>query len=182
MKLPWFMHNHVGHGNTMVGVFPTPYGTFVRSCIDGVMEATWYPMDQGFPGGSTRVVERLATVKADDDGEAELETAIIDYMHSHPELALIKTFDRNTGGPLTWNVIGSGALAALETDHGLIYRIKHSEYVTVEFLSKTGMLQETIGVLAATCDEDTLQKRIDSRVRRRLAYADAKTKPPRRPT
>lgn len=180
MRLPWFMHMHTGIGNTGFGVFPTPVGTFARSCIDGRMEVVWYPMGHEFPGGDSRVVTRLATVDTGHDGEVEIENAVVDFMHSHPVLALTCSFDQVSTHDLEWNVVGEGALATLETPYGLVFQIHHGGNVTVEFLPAGSQTRETIGVFADTCDEYTLKKRVDARVRRRLIHAEAGTTPPRR--
>ena len=174
MRLPWFMHMHAGR-NSLTGVLPTPVGTFVRSCADGRMEVAWYPVDHAFPGGDARECKRLATVDSTDDGERRLEEAVIDFMHSHPVLALQAGWDGPAGDPLAWEEVGGGALATHEAVHGLFFRIRHGGTVTLEFLPAGGHgRRETLGTFADTCDDLTLGGRVDARVRRRLAQADAR--------
>lgn len=174
MKLPWFMHMHGGE-NTLVGVMPTPHGSFVRSAGGGRrMEVSWYPMDLGFPGGASREVKRLAIVDPTDAGETELENAVVDFMHAHPDLATVCRFDPPAGEALGWSEVGGGALATLETPQGLFFRINHGGQVTLEFLPSTGTgMRESIGTFADSCGEGTVAKRVDARVRRRLARANA---------
>lgn len=172
MRLPWFMHMHAGT-NTMTGLMPTPVGTFVRSCAASRMEVAWYPLDGSFPGGASREVKRLATVDSTDHGERQLEQAVIDFMHGHPALALIGRYDGPSGPKLAWDEVGGGALATHEDACGLFFRIHHGGTVTLEYLPKGGIgRRETVGVFADTCDEDTLGKRIDAAVGRRVAQAD----------
>ena len=168
MRLPWFMHSHRGV-NTLVGVLPTPTGSFVRSCADGRMEATWYPASAGFPGGGDRVSKRVATVDATDAGEVELETAVVDFMHADPALALHRGFDPPARAALTWTPAGGGALETLETRHGLFVSIRHGGTASIEFLPAGGHgRRETLGALADVCDERTMAGRIDALVHRRI--------------
>lgn len=172
MRLPWFMHMHRGT-NTLTGVLPTPIGTFVRSNADGRMEVAWYPMDTAFPGGGSRECKRLATVDSSDEGEIELERAVVDFMHGHPVLALQCSWEDRAGAPLHWTFVSGGVLGTHETERGLFYRIEHGRTITLEFLPSEGHgRRETLGVLADSCDEDTLAKRVDALVRRRLDKAD----------
>lgn len=168
MRLPWFMHMSDG-SNSLVGVLPTPVGTFVRSCANGVLEAAWYPMDYSFPRGNSRQVERIVKVDAADDGETRLEDAVVDFMHGHPELALHTAWDIHPGADFEWERHGSGALATLDTPEGLFFRIHHGEQVTLEHLTPGGRgRRDTLGVYADSCGEETLDRRIDARVRRRI--------------
>lgn len=52
-KTPWFMHCHGGH-NTLVGVYPTPVGVYVRSYARDFIEVSFYPLDYTFDGGEHR--------------------------------------------------------------------------------------------------------------------------------
>lgn len=174
MRLPWFMHMHAGT-NTMTGVFPTPSGTFVRSCIDGRMEVAWYPMDGSFPGGASREVKRLATVDTTDAGERDLEDAVVDFMHSHPDLSLFTRHDGVPGAPLDWTRAAGGALSTLETPHGVFFSIHHGGVATLEFLPAGGHgNRETVATLSDACGEDTLAARIDGRVRRHVARIETR--------
>jgi hypothetical protein len=174
MRLPWFMHTHA-RVNTLTGVFPTPSGTFVRSCADGRMEVAWYPMDASFPGGSSREVKRLATVEATDAGERDLEDAVVDFMHSHPDLSLSVRHDDVPGAALDWSRTAGGTLATLETPHGVFFCIRHGGVATLEFLPAGGHgNRETVAVLSDACGEDTLSARIDGRVRRRIARVETR--------
>lgn len=183
MRLPWFMHCHGAHGNTMVGVLPTPVGTFVRSCIDGTFVTTWYPMGSEFPGGDTRVATPIATAPSTDDGQRDTEQAVVDFMHAHPVLAMTLAHDRTGGAPLPWERSASGALGTIETEHGLLFQIHHAGKVTLEFLATGSQgARETLGTFADTCDADTLARRVDERARRRIALAEAGRRPARKPS
>lgn len=174
MRLPWFMHTHGGR-NTLTGVMPTPCGSFVRSCADGRLEVAWYPMDTSFPGGDTRECKRLAVVDATDEGDETLEQAVVDFMHAHAVLARNTRYDGPAVDPLDWEEIGSGVIASHETSDGLFYRIGHAGMVTLEFLPAGGRgKRETLGIYATTCEEPVLRARIDGRVRRRSAQAQAR--------
>jgi len=146
------------------------------------MEVAWYPMDNAFPGGDPRVTQRLASVDSTDEGERELEDAVMDFMHSHPVLALTLAFDVRTGSPLVWERSASGALGTIETEHGLLFQIAHGGKVTLEFLATGSQgARETLGTFADTCDADTLARRVDERARRRIALAEAGRQPTRKP-
>lgn len=174
MRLPWFMHMHAGR-NSLTGVLPTPVGTFVRSCADGRMEVAWYPMDHAFAGGDSRECRRLAVTDATDDGERRLEDAVLDFMHSHPVLAMQVGWDHPAGSALEWVEAGGGALATYEHPNGLFFRIHHGGVVTLEFLPIGGHgRRETLGTFADSCGEHTLGRRVDARVRRRIAEAETR--------
>ena len=174
MRLPWFMHTHGGR-NTLTGVMPTPCGSFVRSCADGRLEVAWYPMDTSFPGGDTRECKRLLVVDSSDEGDQALEQAVVDFMHSHPVLASNTRYDGPVGDALEWEEIGSGVIASHQTEDGLFYGIGHAGVVALEFLPKGGRgKRETLSVYATTCGEDVLRARINDRVRRRIAQAQAR--------
>lgn len=153
MRLPWFMHMHAGR-NSLTGILATPSGTFVRSCADDRMEATWYPMDSSFPDGGGRECKRIVTVEATDEGERMLEEAVLGFMHEHPQMALHVQFDPPAGAELEWAAVGGGSLATHQTESGLFMRIHHDGMVTLEFLPANGRgMRETVGRFADTCDE-----------------------------
>lgn len=169
MRLPWFMHVHSGI-NTLTGILPTPCGTFVRSCANGRMEAVWYPMDGSFPGGAGRESKRIAMVDADADGERQLEGAVLAFMHEHPQLSMSCQFDMPGGEAVGWEIVGSGSLSTHQTDAGLFMRIHHAGIVTLEFIPINEKAnRETVGRFADACGEETLARRIDACVGRRLA-------------
>ncbi len=53
MKTPWFLHHHSGM-NTMVAIYPTPFGTYVRSNGPDCSEVQFYPLDETFVPHQTR--------------------------------------------------------------------------------------------------------------------------------
>lgn len=75
----WFMHHHPGYGNTLVGVWPTPIGVYVRSWMDapdatynGVV--TFYPMQP-----ATRVVDDVVKFNRGVGEDQIVNDVIRDY-------------------------------------------------------------------------------------------------------
>lgn len=173
MRLPWFMHAHAGR-NTLTGILPTPVGTFVRSNGDGRMEVVWYPMDPSIPGGTSREAKRLAIVNSDAEGEIELEDAVRAFMHAHETLCLHTVFDHAPCGEIGWTGMGGDAISSHTDEVGMFVRILHAGVMTVEFLPANGFgKRETIATMCDACGEETLRRRVDAAVRRRIEKAQA---------
>ena len=162
MHLPWFMHMHGGR-NTLVGVLPTPCGTYVRSWKDDFFEVIWYPMGYEFPGGQGRSTCNLGRFTDDPMrpiGGSEL--AVIDHMHEHPVLCMATSWDPRIE-PLEWTVSAPG-VSTHEADDGTWLRITSGGIVTLSVLPTDGRKQVEVARFSDACGERSLEKRIAGRI------------------
>lgn len=163
-KLPWFMHCHGGE-NTLVGVLPTPRGTYVRSWKDGRYEVCWYPLGIEFPGGGSRMPVSLGKF-ADGEREAgaQADIAVVDHMHAHPELCLATTWDPRVE-PMDWKPAEAG-VSTLTRDEGVWLRVSSGGSVALSLLPADGAAAKEMARLSDACSADSLEKRLAGRVLR----------------
>lgn len=164
MLLPWFMHPHQGV-NTLVGVLPTPVGTFVRSWANGVYDVAWYPMGTEWKGGSSRTTIGLGRFRHADAAREDSETAVVDFMHSHPVLCLGTSYDERTG-QLDWNGAGDGILTH-ETDDGTYLVAIAGGVAVMRYIPPHGPETE-ICRLSDACGADVLARRLSARALRHM--------------
>jgi hypothetical protein len=164
MHLPWFMHCHGGQ-NTMVGVLPTPSGTYVRSWKDGFFDVSWYPMGSEYAGGESRRMTSLGRFTDDETRPiGESEQAVIDHMHAHPVLSLTTSYDPRIE-PIVWERAVEGVSTHIAPE-GTWLRIQSGGFVVLSLLPEDGRPQIEIAKLSDACSEASLEKRVAERVRR----------------
>jgi hypothetical protein len=86
MNIPWFMQCHIGIGNTLVGVFPTPKGVYCRSWATSHAghrgeftgaDVYFYPM-----APARREPVSIGFFTESPDVENKIDNAIADHMTS----------------------------------------------------------------------------------------------------
>ena len=80
-RVDWFMHCHPGHGNTLVGVWPTPVGVYVRSWVDGTGAVSFYPMQP-----ATRMVDDIIRFSR-NVGEDQISSDVLADYHQRTKRA-----------------------------------------------------------------------------------------------
>jgi len=164
MLLPWFMHSHGGQ-NTLVGVLPTPCGTYVRSWKDDFYDVTWYPMGHEFPGGDSRRSWNLGRFVSDaTDSIDPAEQAVVDHMHAHPVLCMATSFDPRVE-PLEWTDAAEG-VSTHSSEDGTWLKVSAGGLVTLSLLPIGGGPRIEIARLSDACSEKSLGKRLAERVMR----------------
>lgn len=166
MLLPWFMHAHEGE-NTLVGVFPTPHGTFVRSWKGDRYDVTWYPIGHDFPKGKSRSPIHLGRFPhVDGPGRNPSELVVVDFMHAHPGLCMVVAYDDNKPA-IPW-ARASRDLLVHETPHGTYTRAIAGGQAVIRFLPAVGGDEIEICRLSTEVAEVWLNGRIAERVDRHM--------------
>lgn len=170
MRLPWFMHCHAGQ-NTLVGMLPTPCGTYVRSWKDGFLDVSWYPIGHEFPGGESRGTKNLGKFFDEDGlGLQNADQAVIDHMHAHPVLCMTNTWDPK-GETITWSRMATG-VSTYWNLKGTWLRVTAGGFVTISLLPVGNGAQIEIARLSDACSEESLEKRISERMMRYQSTLD----------
>lgn len=164
MLLPWFMHPHQGV-NTLVGILPTPVGTFVRSWADDVYDVAWYPMGTEWKEGSSRTTVNLGRFRHADAPREESETAVVDFMHSHPVLCLITSYDERTP-QIDWEHGGPG-IVTHETESGTYLVAIAGGTAVMRHIPAQGPETE-ICRLSDACGAAILSRRLSARALRHM--------------
>lgn len=167
MKLPFFMHSHAGQ-TLSVGVFPTPYGSFIRSWKEGTFQVIWYPMDYAFPGGTSRSINDLGSFPDNDVSLAD--RAIIDFMHQHPSLCMSTAWDALVPSVtwLKWEQVATN-IRCLQVPEGTYTLTISGGHAIVRFVPAGNGHELEICRLCDACDENTLMKRIAVHIDRHLS-------------
>lgn len=149
----------------MVGILPTPCGSYVRSWEDGFFHAAWYPMGSEYPGGSSRQMTSIGRF-TDDKNKAigESEQAVIDHMHAHPVLCMTTSYDPRIE-PILWDRAAEGVSTHIAPE-GTWLRIESGGLVVLSLLPEDGRPQIEIAKLSDACSEASLEKRVAERVKR----------------
>lgn len=164
MLLPWFMHPHQGV-NTLVGILPTPVGTFVRSWANGVYDVAWYPMGTEWSGGASRVTIDIDRFRHADAPREASETAVVDFMHAHPVLCLCTSYDERTAS-VEWSKSAPGVITH-DADDGT-YVVTIADGVAImRHVPQEGRETE-ICRLSDACGAAVLAARLSGRVLRHL--------------
>lgn len=79
MEVAWFMHEHPGRGNTLVGVWPTKIGVYVRSWVGRSCVIKFYPMQP-----APRVVDTIA-VYSGTILEEQISADVLDDLRSRSD-------------------------------------------------------------------------------------------------
>jgi hypothetical protein len=159
MLLPWYMHCHGGQ-NTLVGTLPTSEGVFVRSWVDGTYDVSWYPIASG-----RRVVHigRFRPEANEPERDAS-ESAIVDFMHTHPVLCTEWSYDEPTEA-LEWAPV-SHAMSMHRCEDGTYVATTAGAMTTLRHLPADGGAEIEICSISSLAGDERTTRRLNARITR----------------